>query len=63
MSKKRIKKSLEGEIYHEIEEFGGKKYVHIGFRDKDGVFGDTLASFVPEPGMKKKAKISIEIYD
>ena len=63
MSKKPIKESLEGEIYHEIEEFGNKKYAHIGFRDKEGRFGDALANFVPKPGMRKKAKITIEIYD
>jgi len=56
-----IKKSIEGEIFHEIEELGNKKYAHIGFRDKENKFGDMLNSFVPEVGMKKKAKITIEI--
>ncbi len=62
-SDKKIKKSLEGEIFHEIEELGNRKFAHIGFRDKEGIFGDTLASFVPKVGMTKKARITIEILE
>ncbi len=58
-----MKKTIEGEIFHEIEEFGGEKYEHIGFRDKEGKFGDMLEEFVPEIGMKKKAKLTIEVKD
>ncbi len=63
MSEKKIKKSLEGELFHEVEKLGNKEYVHIGFRDKEGDFGNMLAAFVPEIGMTRKAKITIEIYD
>ena len=62
-NKKIIKKSLEGELYHEVEKLGNKDYAHIGFRDKKDTFGDALASFVPEIGMTRKAKITIEVYD
>jgi predicted CoA-binding protein len=55
-------KTLEGEIFHEIENLGNK-YAHIGFRDKENKFGDMLAEIVPEIGMKKKAKITIELIE
>ncbi len=58
-----MKKSIEGEIFHEIEEFGNKKYEHIGFRDKENKFGEMLAEIVPEIDMKKKARITIELID
>ena len=58
-----MKKTIEGELFHEIEEFGNKKYAHIGFRDKEMQFGELMASFVPEIGMKKRARLTIEILD
>jgi hypothetical protein len=58
-----MKKSIEGEIFHEIEEFGNKKYEHIGFRDKENKFGEMLAEIVPEINTKKKARITIEVDD
>ena len=58
-----IKRSIEGELFHEIEELGNKKYEHIGFRDKKNKFGDMIASLVPKVGMKKEAKLTIQIFD
>jgi hypothetical protein len=58
-----MKKSIEGEIFHEIEEFGNKKYEHIGFRDKENKFGEMLSEIVPEINTKKKARITIEVDD
>ena len=58
-----IKKSIEGELFHEIEELGNKKYEHIGFRDKENKFGDMIASLVPKVGMKRKAKLTIQTFD
>ncbi|MCD6558094.1 MAG: hypothetical protein J7K31_03640 [Candidatus Aenigmarchaeota archaeon] len=58
-----IRKTIEGELFHEIEELGNKKYEHIGFRDKENKFGDIISSFVPKVGMKRKAKLTIEILD
>ena len=55
------KKSIEGEIFHEIEDMGNRKYVHLGFRDKDDKFGGMLESLVPEIGMTRKARITIEV--
>jgi len=58
-----IKKSIEGELFHEIEELGNKKYVHIGFRDKENKFGDMISSLVPKVGMTQKVKLTIELFD
>ena len=56
-----LKRTIDGELFHEIEEMGNRKYEHIGFRDKDNRFGDIIASFVPDIGMKRKARLTIEI--
>jgi len=58
-----MKKTLVGEIYHQIEKLGNREYAHIGFRDPDNQFGETLAKLVPQPAMVKKAKITIEILE
>jgi len=58
-----IKRSIEGELFHEIEGLGNKKYEHIGFRDKENKFGDMIASLVPKVGMKKEARLTIQIFD
>ena len=57
------KKVLEGEFFHEIEEMEGKKFEHIGFRDKEGKFGDVMLSFVPNIGDKKKVRLTIEVLE
>lgn len=58
-----MQKMIEGEIFHEIEDFNGKNYAHIGFRDAENTFGDMLAALVPEVGMKRKARLTIEILE
>ncbi len=58
-----MKKVIEGELFHQIEELGNKKYEHIGFRDDENLFGDLMASFVPEVGMTKKARLTIELIE
>ena len=58
-----IKRSIEGELFHEIEDLGNKKYEHIGFIDKENKFGDMIASLVPKVGMKKEARLTIQIFD
>ena len=57
------KKSIDGELFHEIEQLGNKKYEHIGFRDKENKFGEMLNSLVPKVGMTKKVKLTIQIFD
>ena len=58
-----MKKTITGELYHQIEKLGNKKYAHIGFRDPANEFGQTLEKMVPEPGMRRKAKITIELIE
>jgi len=58
-----VRKTIEGELFHEIEELGNKKYEHIGFRDKENKFSEMLNSLVPKTGMKKKARLIIEIFE
>ncbi len=58
-----MKKTIEGYLFNRIEEMGGRKYNHIGFEDREKSFGDLLVSFVPEIGMTKKARLTIETLD
>lgn len=58
-----MKKQIEGEIYHQIEDFNGKPYAHIGFRDQENTFGDMIQELCPEPGMKRKARLTIELLE
>lgn len=56
-------KTLEGELFNEIEKKGNKNFVHVGFRDKNKAFGDMLESLVPKQGMTRKARIIIELIE
>jgi hypothetical protein len=58
-----MKKTMEGVLFNRLEKMGGKDYYHVGFEDKDKKFGEILASIVPKVGMKKKAKITVEVFD
>ncbi len=56
-----MKKTIEGHLFNRIEELGNKKYNHIGFEGDNQSFGDLMAFLVPQVGMIKKAKLTIEI--
>jgi len=56
-------KVIEGELFHEIEELGNREYVHVGFRDKENKFGDMIEGIVPEVGMTKKVRLTIEFLE
>ena len=58
-----MKKSLEGQLFHRIEKLGDKEYRHVGFEDSKKQFGELLEQFVPEVGMTKKARITIELLE
>lgn len=58
-----MKKTIEGYLFNRIEKLGNKEYNHIGFEDKNKSFGDLINSLVPKVGMKKKAKLIIELID
>jgi hypothetical protein len=54
-----LEKTIKGEIFHEIELLGNKKYTHIDFRDKENNFGKMMEEIVPKEGMKRKAILKI----
>jgi len=58
-----MKKTIEGYLFNRIEKLGNKEYNHIGFEDNEKSFGDIMASLVPKVGMKKKARLTIELFD
>ncbi len=58
-----MKKSIEGYMFNRIEKLGGKEYNHLGFESKGESFEDLLLSIVPEVGMKKNVRLTIEILD
>jgi hypothetical protein len=55
-----MKETFEGYLFNRIEKIGNKKYNHVGCEGKDKNFGDFLSRFVPEIGMKRKVKFTIE---
>jgi len=61
-NKMRIK-TIKGELFHEIEKLGNKNYIHVGFRDKANKFGDMIEGIVPEIGMTKEVKITLEFLE
>ncbi len=58
-----MKKTIEGRLFNRIEKFGDKEYKHIGFEDNERSFGDIMETIVPETGMTKKARLTIEIIE
>jgi len=58
-----MKKTIEGNLFNRIEEFGDKKYSHVGFEDDDKNFGSLIESFVPKVGMKRKVRLTIELLE
>ncbi len=58
-----MKRSIEGNVFHRIEEVNGEKIEHIGFEDDAGLFPKLLESIVPKIGMRKKVKISFELLE
>jgi hypothetical protein len=58
-----MKKILTGYLFNRIEKIEDREFNHIGFEDDEKIFGDLLASFVPEIASKKRAKLTIELLD
>ncbi len=58
-----MKKIIKGNLFNRIEELGNKKYIHVGFEDKEKTFGDLIESFVPKVGMKRKVRLTIEVLE
>ncbi len=55
-----MKKTFEGWLFNRIETLGNKKYNHVGCEGESDKFIDFLSQFVPELGMKRKVKFTIE---
>lgn len=58
-----MKKIIVGFLYNRIEKLGDKDYKHVGFENDDNTFGDMIESIVPQIGMRKKAKLTVEIIE
>jgi len=58
-----MKKTFEGYLFNRLEKIGNKNYNHVGCEGEDSEFGDFLTKFVPEIGMKRKVKFTIESTD
>jgi hypothetical protein len=56
-----MKKIITGYLFNRLEEMGKEKFNHIGFEGEKESFGDAMASIVPEIGMRKKARLTIEL--
>lgn len=55
-----MKKTFEGYLFNRLEKLGNKKYNHVGCEGKNDEFGDFLTQFVPELGMRRKVRFTIE---
>jgi len=55
-----MKRTFEGFLFNRIEIIGNKKFNHIGCEGNDKNFVDFLEQFVPEIGLKRKIKFTIE---
>lgn len=55
-----MKLTFEGYLFNRLEKIGNKKYNHVGCEGETIEFGDFLTQFVPELGMKRKVKFTIE---
>jgi len=58
-----MKKTFKGWLFNRIEIVGNKKYNHVGCESatpEDEEFGEFLVQFVPEVGMRRKVKFTIE---
>ena len=55
-----MKRGFEGYLFNRIEKIGDRKYNHIGCEGENENFGNFLSQFVPEVGMRRKVKFTIE---
>jgi len=55
-----MKKTFDGWLFNRIEKLGGNIFNHVGCNGKNEKFIDFLTEFVPELGMQRKVKFTIE---
>ncbi len=58
-----MKKKIKGRLFNRIELLGNKKFNHVGCEGENESFEEFLVSFVPEIGMKRKVKFTVETLD
>lgn len=58
-----MKKTTTGYLFNRIEKLGGEEFNHLGCEGDGQDIGDFLALFVPEIGMRKKVRFTIETID
>ncbi len=46
-----------------LETIGDEKYNHVGCEGENKLFGDFLVRFVPQVGMRRKVRFTIETID
>lgn len=55
-----MKKTFEGYLFNRLEKIGEKNYNHVGCEGENKDIGDFLTEFVPELGMKRRVKFTVE---
>lgn len=55
-----MKKTFEGWLFNRMETLGGREYNHVGCEGDDREFGEFLAQFVPEVGMRRRVMFTIK---
>jgi len=56
----KMKQTFEGWLFNRLEIVGNEQYNHVGCEGESKEFGNFLSQFVPENGMKRKVKFTIE---
>jgi len=60
MKREKMKQTFEGWLFNKLEIVGNEQYNHVGCEGESKEFGNFLSQFVPENGMKRKVKLTIE---
>ncbi len=55
-----MKKIFEGWLFNRLEVLGEKEFNHVGCEGNEEEFIEFLTRFVPEIGMKRKVKFTVE---
>ena len=55
-----MKKTFKGWLFNRMETLGNKEFNHVGCEGDDEKFIDFLTDFVPEVGMRRKVRFTVE---
>ena len=53
-------RTIEGWLFTELVEMGGKTLAHTGFDDPNHEFQALLDAYAPDPGTRRSARITME---